>query len=81
VPLFIFIPVVGYYSYLSFVEKQLGIWEFAASFIVGVIIWTLMEYLIHRFIFHGHPNAEWAKKKFTILFMGYITIIRKIPCD
>lgn len=62
VPLFIFIPVVGYYSYLSFVEKQLGIWEFAASFIMGVIIWTLMEYLIHRFIFHGHPKAEWAKK-------------------
>lgn len=62
VPLIIFIPVISYYSYLSFVEKGTSVIEFIASFVVGVLIWTLIEYLIHRFVFHGHPKAEWAKK-------------------
>ena len=62
VPLIIFVPVISYYSYLSFVEKGTSILEFVASVIVGMFIWTLAEYGIHRYIFHGHPKAEWAKK-------------------
>ncbi|MEX0598269.1 MAG: fatty acid hydroxylase, partial [Candidatus Paceibacterota bacterium] len=62
VPLIIFIPIIAYYSYFSFIEKNTSVVEYAASFIVGVFIWTLAEYAIHRYIFHAHPKAAWAKK-------------------
>ncbi|MCD8528796.1 MAG: sterol desaturase family protein [Chitinophagales bacterium] len=29
---------------------------------MGALLWTLAEYAIHRFIFHAHPKAAWAKK-------------------
>ena len=62
VPLIIFLPVIFYYSYLSFTVYELSILEFIGSIIVGALVWSLVEYLIHRYIFHGHPKAEWAKK-------------------
>ena len=62
VPLLIFIPVISLYTYWSFTEKETTFIEFIASFIVGIFIWTLAEYAIHRYVFHGHPKAEWAKK-------------------
>jgi sterol desaturase/sphingolipid hydroxylase (fatty acid hydroxylase superfamily) len=62
VPLIIYIPVIGFYSYLSFTQKGTGVLQFTGAFLSGVLIWTLAEYLIHRFVFHGHPKAEWAKK-------------------
>lgn len=62
VPLIIYIPVIVYYSYLAFAESKNSIIEFSGSVIVGIFLWTLAEYAIHRYIFHGHPKAAWAKK-------------------
>lgn len=62
VPLIIFIPVIAYSSYLAFTESGNSVLEFIGSVIVGVFLWTLAEYAIHRYVFHGHPTAEWAKK-------------------
>ena len=42
-------PFITYYTYLSQVDLFSTIfWLF-----VGVINWSLLEYLIHRFVFHG----------------------------
>ena len=27
----------------------------ALSLIVGIVVWTLIEYLVHRFLYHGAP--------------------------
>lgn len=62
VPLVIYIPLVSYFSYLSFTVKHTTFMQYLGSFIVGALIWSLVEYLIHRYVFHGHPKAEWAKK-------------------
>ena len=62
VPLIIFIPIISYYSYLSFEETGISVLQFAASVLIGAAVWTLMEYLIHRYIFHAHPTSDWAKK-------------------
>ena len=40
VPLIIFIPIISYYSYLSFTEKGTSVLEFVASVVVGIFICT-----------------------------------------
>ena len=62
VPLLIFIPIISYYSYLSFEESGISVIAFTSSVFIGAAVWTLMEYLIHRYIFHAHPVSDWAKK-------------------
>lgn len=31
-------------------------------FIAGMIFWTLTEYVLHRFLFHHHPNTDKGKR-------------------
>lgn len=31
---------------------------FAGLFVLGMLFWTLMEYLIHRFLFHMKPPSD-----------------------
>lgn len=62
VPLFIFIPVIGFFLYHSFFIFQLAWYFVLAWFIGGVLFWTLTEYVMHRFVFHFQPNSELGKK-------------------
>jgi sterol desaturase/sphingolipid hydroxylase (fatty acid hydroxylase superfamily) len=39
------------------------------AFIVGLFVWTLTEYLVHRFVFHFHPKSPWAQRIF-FMFHG-----------
>src|SRR5215471_357509 len=59
-PLILYLPVVGYMLYVSVWQRQLSISTVAALFLLGILLWTLLEYLIHRYIFHGvhhdYPN-------------------------
>ena len=62
VPLFIFIPVIGFFIYKCF-ELSLGIITFAEFFLLGLFIWTLVEYIMHRFVFHYMPpDKPWAMR-------------------
>ena len=61
VPLFIFVPAIFYFGYQSFVEG-IGILNFVLYFLIGLIVWTLTEYVMHRFIFHFQPSSEFGKK-------------------
>ena len=62
VPLFIFIPVIGFCIYKCF-ELALGIITFAEFFLLGLFIWTLVEYIMHRFVFHYMPpDKPWAMR-------------------
>jgi sterol desaturase/sphingolipid hydroxylase (fatty acid hydroxylase superfamily) len=40
-----------------------------AAFLLGLFIWTLAEYLLHRFIFHFKPRSP-MQEKITYLFHG-----------
>ncbi len=53
VPLFIFLPVVFYFLYQSFFVLNLSFFKISLGIIGGFIIWTITEYLLHRFIFHS----------------------------
>lgn len=63
VPLYIFIPVILYMVYRS-VEIGISFLLFLGAIIAGLFIWTLTEYLLHRFLFHYHPKNEKLKRFF-----------------
>ncbi len=61
VPLFIFIPVILTFSFLSF-YKGSNVLYFALYFLAGLAVWTITEYCLHRYIFHYHPSSGWGQR-------------------
>ena len=39
------------------------------AFLIGLFLWTLVEYLLHRFVFHFRPRNAW-QERVTYLFHG-----------
>ena len=62
IPLALYLPVVGYMLYVSLWRRQLSFVAVAALFLLGILLWTLIEYLIHRYIFHYEPKTRWGKQ-------------------
>ena len=60
VPIVIYLPVILYCIYLSVFDAQLSGGRFTAMFLGGLFIWTFVEYILHRFVFHYIPKADWA---------------------
>jgi len=58
VPLFIFVPVVLYCLYKSIFIFSLGVWPIIGFIIMGLCVWTLTEYVLHRFVFHWMPPGK-----------------------
>ena len=62
VPLYIFVPVIAFCIY-KYTQTGLGILLFIELFISGLFIWTLVEYIMHRFVFHYEPaDKPWAQR-------------------
>lgn len=49
-PFVIFMPIMLVFSYLAVVHLTLS--TFILGFMVGLFLWTFMEYMMHRYIFH-----------------------------
>lgn len=58
VPLIIFVPVILYMLYLSIFEFKIGVLSIVGLVIFGLFIWTITEYLLHRFVFHWELKGE-----------------------
>ena len=52
VPLIIYIPVIAVFIWLALGYAHCNFFAFLGLFVAGIIMWTLMEYLIHRYPFH-----------------------------
>jgi 4-hydroxysphinganine ceramide fatty acyl 2-hydroxylase len=61
VPMILFLPAIFFFMYHSVDRGLLSQDKVFASFISGIFIWTLTEYLLHRFIFHYEPKTLWGK--------------------
>jgi 4-hydroxysphinganine ceramide fatty acyl 2-hydroxylase len=62
VPLIIFVPVIIFCIYKDY-ENGMGFGTFAWLFLVGVFVWSLVEYVMHRFVFHYAPaDKPWAQR-------------------
>src|SRR3982750_1641220 len=66
-PLVIYLPVIGYMFYLAFWERRLSALAVLGLFIVGTLTWTLVEYTLHRYLFHYQPKSGWGKRFHFIL--------------
>ena len=62
VPLFIYLPVVAFFLYLSIALYSLMFITILSLMLLGIVVWTLTEYTLHRFIFHFVPKSAWGKK-------------------
>ena len=62
IPLVIFIPTIIYFVWTGITIEGTTIWGIIASVAAGLIVWTLTEYVLHRFIFHYMPSSKWGQR-------------------
>ncbi|MEO6849021.1 MAG: fatty acid hydroxylase, partial [Mucilaginibacter sp.] len=63
VPVFIFVPVILFCAYKALFDVNIKWFTFFELFLFGVFVWTLVEYIMHRFVFHyAPPDKPWAQR-------------------
>jgi sterol desaturase/sphingolipid hydroxylase (fatty acid hydroxylase superfamily) len=67
----VWVPVVAF-----FLWRALSAWGeratpggVAGGFVLGLFLWTMIEYTMHRFVFHYHPKGPFQERVF-FLFHG-----------
>jgi sterol desaturase/sphingolipid hydroxylase (fatty acid hydroxylase superfamily) len=60
-PAVLYGPLIALMLYLAFVQKGLSVLAVLIFFVVGILIWTLLEYAIHRYVFHYAPKTRLGK--------------------
>ncbi|MBD3903315.1 sterol desaturase family protein [Chryseobacterium sp. Ch-15] len=58
VPIFLFLPVIVYFSYQAFAQMKVSIPQYLIFFTIGLLVWTFTEYVMHRFVFHTVPKGK-----------------------
>ena len=61
-PHVIYLPLMGYMLYLAAAQRALPISIVAGLFAVGILIWSFVEYTMHRWAFHYQPRSKWGKQ-------------------
>lgn len=69
IPLYVFIPIIAVLFYVSIAILKVD-WLMILIFgIIGLVVWTFVEYYLHRFVFHYHPKSDFGKR-IIFLFHG-----------
>jgi len=58
VPIIIFVPAIIYMIYLSIFDFKTEALLIIALVVFGLFIWTITEYLLHRFVFHWELKSK-----------------------
>jgi sterol desaturase/sphingolipid hydroxylase (fatty acid hydroxylase superfamily) len=61
-PLLLYLPLIVASVYFALARVQLSILSIAELFVLGLMIWTLLEYIIHRYAFHYEPKTRIGKQ-------------------
>ncbi|NOT77642.1 MAG: fatty acid hydroxylase [Bacteriovoracaceae bacterium] len=69
VPLVFWVPVIIFLFYRGLTLKQVEIFELILLSFGGLLLWTITEYILHRYIFHWDAKSR-AGKYFVFLFHG-----------
>jgi 4-hydroxysphinganine ceramide fatty acyl 2-hydroxylase len=62
VPVILYLPIIMYLLYLAVVNPSLTTLAIMLLMLFGILIWTLTEYTLHRFIFHYQPKTKFGEK-------------------
>jgi sterol desaturase/sphingolipid hydroxylase (fatty acid hydroxylase superfamily) len=57
-PLVIYLPVIGFMLDLALRQRGMTIGAALCWLALGVLIWTLVEYAMHRWVFHYEPKSR-----------------------
>ncbi len=67
VPLFIFIPFISYLFYRSYLLGGLSVGMYLLWILAGLFVWSVTEYVLHRFVFHQElPGKLGARIHFIV---------------
>ncbi len=61
-PLVVWVPVVLFCLWKAIYGYHFPVLSLFVYFVIGIMLWTLTEYLMHRFVFHYHPTSNFGKK-------------------
>ena len=62
IPLFVFIPVIIAFLYRGIFLFNISFMKFLSLIILGIMVWSLAEYLLHRFVFHYMPDSKFGQR-------------------
>ena len=62
VPLIIFVPVLLYFLYQAIFVYAISAISIVLYLLLGVITWSFIEYLLHRFVFHYNFKSKIGKR-------------------
>ena len=62
VPLILYSPIVFLMLFLSVAHRHVSVGTTIGFFLLGVLLWTLLEYVIHRYFFHYQPKTNWGRQ-------------------
>lgn len=62
IPLIVYIPVILFFAYRSVFVFEFSFITIFSLIIFGIIVWSLAEYTLHRFIFHYEPTSKFGEK-------------------
>ena len=60
--LVVWVPITAGLAWLALGPYGMGGLAFALHVVAGVFVWTLTEYVLHRFAFHHIPTSGWGRK-------------------
>ncbi|PYJ90519.1 MAG: fatty acid hydroxylase, partial [Verrucomicrobia bacterium] len=58
-PLVIYLPVIAFMLDLAWRQRGLALALVLGFFVLGILIWTFVEYTMHRWVFHYQPTSRW----------------------
>lgn len=61
-PLIVWVPVVIFSLWKAVYVFEYSLGLTLAMFILGLILWTFSEYMMHRYVFHYHPTSDLGKR-------------------
>jgi len=62
IPVLLYLPLIIASLYFALARVQLSILSIAEFFVLGLVTWTLLEYVIHRYAFHYEPKTRIGKQ-------------------
>jgi sterol desaturase/sphingolipid hydroxylase (fatty acid hydroxylase superfamily) len=60
-PFVFWVPVIGVCLYRTW-QRQLPLGLTAELFVAGILLWTLTEYVLHKYVFHWVNDTAWGKR-------------------
>lgn len=65
-PFAFYLPIIGYLGYRSF-ANGITVAPFVLFILAGTFLWTLTEYILHRWVFHYIGPRPWQRRMYFII--------------